>query len=238
MDIFEGQEINPKVTDQVKEYIKLAILENRIKPGEKLPTEDNIAKRFSISRASVREALSELRSEGLVERRRGAYGGTFVSQPSTDRIMESILNCYKIGGLTLAEAVEFRRLMEPLALELACEKRTNEDLEKMRINLEETRAALSEGRVEREKHIDFHRLIAAASHNRLVRVTTEAAINVTFAMTSQMRPLVLEAAAGDIAFNQLFYQHILERNPANIRDLMEEHFAWVVKLTDEYKPEK
>ena len=63
-----------RVSDQIKDNLKSAILRGEFKPGDKLPREDQIAASFKVSKVSVREALRDLEGEGIIEKRRGAFG--------------------------------------------------------------------------------------------------------------------------------------------------------------------
>lgn len=66
---------------QVADLIRTAILEGRLAVDERLPTEEELARRFGISRPTVREALKVLAAQNLIRSRRGPSGGTFVNRP-------------------------------------------------------------------------------------------------------------------------------------------------------------
>lgn len=70
---------------QISRQIREAILDGTLKPEQRLPTEEELATSFNVSRASIREALKRLAVENLVVVRRGAQGGNFVRAPSRDR---------------------------------------------------------------------------------------------------------------------------------------------------------
>jgi DNA-binding GntR family transcriptional regulator len=66
---------------QISEKIRDAILEGRIQVHERLPTEEELAAKFNVSRPTIREALKRLAAQNLIRSRRGPTGGTFVNQP-------------------------------------------------------------------------------------------------------------------------------------------------------------
>ncbi|MEG0541864.1 MAG: GntR family transcriptional regulator [Angelakisella sp.] len=74
-------EINDRIPlyVHVMEYIQNYILENKLSPGDQLPSEADLVNHFKVSRATVRQAMQELVSEGVVEKKHGF--GTFVAEP-------------------------------------------------------------------------------------------------------------------------------------------------------------
>ncbi len=71
---------------------------------------------------TAREALREMESEGLIEKRRGIHGGSFVAQPGSEKIGQGVNNLYRFGALTPEELVEFRQILEPALVALAVER--------------------------------------------------------------------------------------------------------------------
>ena len=78
------------ISRQIAEQLRNAIVAGQFKIGQRLPTEDELAKRFGVSRPSVREALKRLAAQNLVRARRGPTGGNFVVQPSYAELAESL----------------------------------------------------------------------------------------------------------------------------------------------------
>ena len=67
---------------QISQNIRNAIMDGSLKVDEQLPTEEVLAKKFNVSRPTIREALKRLAAQNLIRSRRGPTGGTFVKQPS------------------------------------------------------------------------------------------------------------------------------------------------------------
>jgi GntR family transcriptional repressor for pyruvate dehydrogenase complex len=220
-----------RLSDQVKDVLKQAILDGHFKQGDKLPPEDQVAKKFKVSKVTAREALREMESEGLIEKRRGIYGGSFVAQPGSDRMGQVVINYYHFGGMTVEELVEFRKILEPTLVTLAAERRTDEDLQTMRANIEELEESLSQGNPNRPKSIDFHRLIANACHNRMVSTVMESVLKVFEDILSKV-PMNLEDARGDLEYNKMFYKYILNRQKEEVMELMTAHFNTLMDFID------
>lgn len=222
------------IPEQVKDVLRKAILEGRFRPGDKLPSEERMCHRFHVSKTVMREALGQLVAEGLIEKRRGAMGGSFVSKGNPDRILDVVLDCYHLGGLTVEEVIEFRRVIEPVILELACLRRTEADIAMLQENLDVCRTALDRGEVDRKRQVEFHRLIASACHNALLGSAMTAAIKISREFTSKI-PFSYEEGQDDYAFNVRFFDCIVEQNTEVSRDLMKEHFERSRLLVERYR---
>ncbi len=223
-DAFDNFSIQPiNYSEQIRQVITNAILEGKYKPGDKLPSEDKLVSRFNVSKTTIREALGLLIADGLIEKRRGAMGGSFVAKGNPDRILDVMITCYRLGGLSLEEILSYREAVEPAILEMACRNRTDEDLESMATNIRRSRAAQAAGKPDRETNIAFHRLIAKASKNRLFSVSLNAAIKISWEFTSRLA-VPPETIDNDLARNEEFFDCIKAKNVDKARSLMTIHF--------------
>ncbi len=213
-----------RLSDQVKGALKKGIEEGTFKVGETLPTVEMIAAHFQVSKVTVREALRGLEEEDLIETKKGASGGIYVTQPTADRVRDSVLHAWNFGGLSPAELTEFRQFTEPGIAELAAMRRTDEDIEALRSNLDYCEKAIKdEGRIELSKHLEFHRLLANACHNRLISSFMEAVTKVHEEIFQQL-PLNLEVGIEDLEYNREFIDCLANRDKDRIRRLMRAHF--------------
>src|SRR5512139_1723323 len=71
---------------QIAERLRTAIIDGRLKMNERLPTEEELARRFKVSRPTIREALKRLAAQKLILSRRGPTGGTFVNRLTLDEV--------------------------------------------------------------------------------------------------------------------------------------------------------
>ncbi len=225
-----------RLSDQVKNHLKQAILDGKFEPGDRLPPEDQLAAMFKVSKVTAREALREMETEGLIKKRRGIYGGSFVAQPGSEKIGQVVNNFYRFGGLTAEELVEFRQILEPALVALAVERRTEDDLKAIKANIEDVEASIRHGKQNQPKAIEFHRLIADACHNRLISAVMEAMVQVFLEILSQI-PFTLEDARGDLEYNKKFYQYLLHGKKEEARKLMETHFNTLAEIVERWKKE-
>jgi GntR family transcriptional regulator, transcriptional repressor for pyruvate dehydrogenase complex len=152
----------PHLPALVASSISREIAQGRLKPGDKLPTEQELAQTFGVSRNVVREAISRLRSEGRVWSQQGR--GAFVSEASDSTVLT-----IDSAALQQSEAFqglfELRGILEVQAAALAAERRTEQDLELLRQTLADMREAPYGSVTWLKTDLEFHRVIAAATRN-------------------------------------------------------------------------
>src|ERR1700726_5022651 len=114
-----------RLYEQIVQQIEESIHEGRLKPGDQLPAERELAQQFGVSRTAVREAMKTLREKGLVEAYAGR--GTFVTN-ETARSMRHTLDRMMRGGPSegAVHLVEVREILEPEIAALAAQ-RSGED---------------------------------------------------------------------------------------------------------------
>ena len=104
----ENTIVKASISKQIAEQLRAAIVAGQFKIGQRLPTEDELAQRFGVSRPSVREALKRLAAQNLVRAKRGPTGGNFVVQPSYSELAESLS-----GAATLLVGMPLRNRPAP-----------------------------------------------------------------------------------------------------------------------------
>ena len=142
------------------------VMEGRLIPGAKLPTEAEIMKSFGVSRTVVREALSKLQAAYVVETRHGI--GTFVLTPDVSPAFKVSAN--QLG--TLREVItllEFRISIETEAAALAALRRNEDNLTQMQLAMNDFSSAISQGRNAVQADFLFHQEIAKATQNKHFR---------------------------------------------------------------------
>src|SRR3982074_2451526 len=128
---------------QIAEKIRDAILEGRIQVHERLPTEEELAAKFSVSRPTTCEALKRLAAQNLIRSRRGPPGGTFVNQPRREeaRLMGATAARWLVsmGACALSDIAGARQEIELVCCRLAARRRTDEQLAAMAREIEQQR---------------------------------------------------------------------------------------------------
>ena len=151
-----------RLSDQVAEQLSAEIKQGRLAPGDKLPTEARLVEQFAVSRTVVREAVSRLKSLGLVDSRQGS--GVFVSaqQPFAPLNFEAR---HAASQEAVVQIVEVRRALEAEVAALAAERRSASDLQAIEQAVQALDQAVQSGGDGVAEDVNFHRAIAEATRN-------------------------------------------------------------------------
>jgi GntR family transcriptional repressor for pyruvate dehydrogenase complex len=155
-----------RIYEEIVRQIRGMIAEGRLKSGDQLPPERDLAEKFLVSRTSVREALRALESLGLVEIRPGE--GTFVRGVSVESLVQPLAMVMASGREAIAELFEARRLLEPQIAALAATRATLGEMQEMERILDEQGAEITNGGTGIQQDAQFHAAIGAAAHNRAI----------------------------------------------------------------------
>lgn len=123
--------INPikkvNVGEQVFEQMKQLLIQGEWKPGDKLPSENELSDMFGVSRITVRQVLQKLATLGLLETKVGE--GTFVKQVEVEQELNELIPLMYLGDKTKEQVMEFREIMDAEGAKLATKRATEKDLE-------------------------------------------------------------------------------------------------------------
>jgi GntR family transcriptional repressor for pyruvate dehydrogenase complex len=152
------------LTEQVVQKLESLVLKGVLAPGERLPSERELAEMFSVSRASLRQALKALQVMGVLEVRQGS--GNYLTEASEEILKVPASTLVPLRGLTQAELFEARRAMEAEAAAAAAERATAADMARMRLELEGMKASQRDVIKYCTHDLAFHNAIATAGGNR------------------------------------------------------------------------
>lgn len=170
MDSFTRLSRRPSLTDDVSQKLSRMILEGDLTAGEQLPTEQSLAESFGVARTVVREAVSRLKHDGLVDSRQGV--GAFVAEPSARSAFRISPACFE-KRQKLLEILQLRTGITSEAAGLAAHHRSHADVSFMEQSYGEMESALSKGDKGTEKHLlaerSFYQRVAEASGNQYIQ---------------------------------------------------------------------
>ncbi len=147
--------------EEIAEYLVSLIRNGLISAGEKLPTELNLSRRFNVSRTVVREAISRLKSDGLVESRQGS--GVSVVPASLRRSFK--LHDANLGRDQVIALLELRQPLEMASARLAAARHTEEELQSISEAQHRMETSLDWSDEGVQADLDFHHAIAKATGN-------------------------------------------------------------------------
>lgn len=155
----------PHLSTVVASSLSREIAEGRLKVGDQLPTEHELALTFGVSRTVVREAIARLRSEGRVWSQQGR--GAFVADAATSTVLTINHDAMHEEG-AFQNLFELRGILEVQVAGLAARRRTEADLAAMRAALATMAAAPYGSLAWLETDLEFHRTVALATRNSTV----------------------------------------------------------------------
>jgi GntR family transcriptional repressor for pyruvate dehydrogenase complex len=151
-----------RLSDQLAAALAQRVARGELAPGDRLPTEQQLAEAHGVSRTVVREAVHQLKSQGLLRSRQGS--GVFVADSATQRplsfdptVLESID--------AVVQVVEVRRALEGEIAALAAERATRRHVAALRLALKAIDAAVASGRDGVPEDLAFHQVVAQATGN-------------------------------------------------------------------------
>lgn len=159
-----------RLSDQVAEQLATEIKQGRLMPGDKLPTEARLVEQFEVSRTVVREAVSRLKSLGLVDSRQGS--GVFVN-PQLPFAPLNFEARHAASQEAVIQMVEVRRALEAEVAALAAERRSPRDIRAIEKAVQALDAAVKSGGNGVTEDVKFHRAIADATRNPFLIQTLE-----------------------------------------------------------------
>ncbi|WP_134701135.1 FadR/GntR family transcriptional regulator [Ammoniphilus sp. YIM 78166] len=215
-----------KIFEQIMEKIRQSIEKGDLHPGDKLPSERELAAMFSVSRGAVREAIGALASRGIIIVKPGL--GNFLAALSNEELLNLFNLVFVEGEVNLLEMLEWRQGIESNAAYYAAARRTEQDLHNIREALEKLEYSMGQLELAAEEDFKFHNAIMEASHNTLM-------INTFKLISTIFRQGVYEAridalkipGKSEIVLNEhrLIYQAILEGNPEKACQAMNNHIV-------------
>ena len=154
-----------KLSAAVVRQIELLILRGILRPGERLPAERELAETLGVSRPSLREAVAELQTHGLVAARPGA--GIFVADVLGSAFSPALQRLFATHEEAVFDYLSFRRDLEALAAERAATNASDSDLQVIQTVFDKMEAAHKSKNAQEEAKLDaqFHLAILEASHN-------------------------------------------------------------------------
>lgn len=210
---------------QIVSDVRDALTEKRLKPGDPIGTEKDLAARYGVSRIVARDALRTLQALGIAEIRMGKGGGARVARGNPRLFAEALAVQLDLTGVSAAEVMDAQRAIETLAAELAAEHATSADHARLRRLLDEAESLIADGDAYTRSCRDFHLAIAEASHNRVLVVQFISLNHISW--PSRNRTLTPDVSRRVLAVHRELAALIEMRDAAGARRLMDDHVKMI-----------
>ncbi len=146
----------------IAENIKEWIVQRGLRPGDRLPGEQDLIERFQASKGTIREALKVLETQGLIYTRTGPGGGTFVEALSERQAMELLGNYFFFRSPTIGDIYALRKLLEPELAASVVGRLQEDDFKRLERTMQiyaDPPRDLEEERRQRHAELDFHGIL-------------------------------------------------------------------------------
>ncbi|WP_076258931.1 FadR/GntR family transcriptional regulator [Intrasporangium flavum] len=166
------EQVRPvRLYERIVEQVEEAVGRGELRPGQRLPSERELVLQFGTSRATVREALRVLESNGVVRSRPGDPNGPEILPVTSGQLTKQMRRLARADGLTLSQLLVSRMMLDSTANRLAATLRTEAQLAEMETAIAQMREAVEGGYASfSEADFAFHEAIARASGNTLIQV--------------------------------------------------------------------
>jgi len=178
----------PRVSEEVAEQLKRAILSGHFKPGEKLPPERDLAEEFQVSRLAIREALRKLEHIGFIITRQGVTGGAYVTDLTFEYLANAFLDLFLANKISIPELHHVRLLIEPEVARLAALHITPEYSERLREALKIEDLPIPSLSVDIERKQKIHLILAEMSGNRFFEALVRSLLRLTKKVVEAVNP--------------------------------------------------
>lgn len=230
---FSGKRTFEEIADQLRDLIYT----KKLKPGDKLPAERDLAEMFNAGRTAVRESLRVLEHSGLITVKLGSEGGSFVKEVDSSAVSKSFIDVIRRREVTVENFIEVRIGVEKLAIGSAMVRITPEELVLLEKCMGDAEALLEEA-VQRDGLPDlnswvatngeFHVILARATRNPLFEMIVESFLTVMGTFLEDP-PIVPENFYGHTQQHREIYEAVKNKDLRLAERLLETHSVWVGK---------
>jgi len=228
-----------KLSLAVVRQIELLILRGILRPGERLPSERELAERMGVSRPSLREAISDLQDQGLLTAKAGS--GIYVAEVLGSAFSPALIQLFSSHDEAVFDYLSFRRDMEGLAAERATRLGSESDLKVVQTIFDKMVAAHDRNATEEEAQLDaqFHMAIIEASHNVVMLHMMRSMFDLLRQGVFYNRQMMFQQRTTRDAIldqHRAINDALQDRDPKGAREAVEHHLGFVERcMADQQK---
>ncbi len=213
------------LSSQIVAQVRDDLFEKRLKPGDFLGTEKELAARYDVSRMAARDALRTLSALGIVDIKMGKGGGARIAPGNPRLFAEALAVQLDLTGVTAAEILDAQRAIECMAAELAALNASAADHARLRRLLDEAEAVIGDNEAYTRVSLEFHLAVAEASHNRVLVTQFISLHHVSWPRRN--RTLTPKVARRVLDVHKQLLDLIEMRDAAGARALMDDHIKMI-----------
>jgi GntR family transcriptional repressor for pyruvate dehydrogenase complex len=210
-----------RVSKEVTEQLKHAILIGQFQTGDKLPPERELSEQFQVSRVAVRESLRVLETTGFLTIRPGITGGTFVTDLTFEHLSNAFIDLFLAEKISIPELAHVRVLVEPEIARLAALQADGESAGLLREALEAEELPSRTLVEDLNRKTQVHYILAEMCGNRFLEALERSLMALTRRVVQVVEPkrLWLHPAG----MHRPIVSAVLEHNPDKAAEAMKKH---------------
>lgn len=213
------------LSEQIVARVRDALFAGKLRPGDVLGTEKDIAARFDASRIVARDALKRLEAAGVVEIKVGKGGGARIAQGNPQLFADALAIQLNLIGVSVGEILDAQRAIETMTAELAATNATATDIAKIEKLLDAAQASMDDFTRFTRLSLAFHLAIADAAHNDVLRVQLISLQHVAWPQRNST--LTRDVAQHILALHRELYVLVKARDGDGARELMSRHLRQI-----------
>jgi GntR family transcriptional repressor for pyruvate dehydrogenase complex len=228
-----------KLSEVIEDSIKEMISTGQLKVGSRLPTEPEIGKQFGVSLVTVREALRGLQTLGIIKKKRGKDGGIFVSEVESDVVNNAVHSFLVSRNFSACDLSVMRDIVEPAMVAIAAVNINNDEIQTIENNVQycEDQIEIKKDSFStevffdiEERNVEFHRLLAEASHNPIIALTVYNMMDFVISFKRQTLVEDIDFSRTTVIDHHELLNDLKRHDPESARQHMVRH----LKLVDSY----
>lgn len=214
------------VTEQVFEQLKNMLVKEEWKQGEKIPSENELAENFGVSRITVRQALQKLSVIGLIETKLGE--GSFVKEVEPGDNMNALIPAVLLSHDRILQVIEFREIIEVESVKLAADRADKKDILALKQIWEKMKESKGSPKVFGAADLEFHMKLGQLTKNDLIEKTQ----GILHSALQETMDEVVERTGYDsgIHYHEEIIKAIEQQDGSLAATIMKEHLEYNKKI--------
>lgn len=214
--------------EEVMAQLRRLVVEGHLRPGDRLPSERDLAIKLGVGRNTIREAIRGLEMAGVLELHKGAHGGAFLVAPDGTTVSTAFQDMFQLGSVTPTQLTEARLHFTASIVPVACERCTEQVIAELEKNIDDARKAGRAGDYERRSRINlqFHKILARSTGNPIFVAVMDGLVAVMEHFIDTIGP-----PRSDEVFESRtrFISYLRDRDPKRATKEMEDYLKGVHK---------
>ncbi|MGV7929011.1 MAG: FadR/GntR family transcriptional regulator [Spirochaetota bacterium] len=223
-DIGFGEVDRSGLSEKIANRLLSLIKEKRLRPGDRLPPERELALMMKVSRPSLREALRALQLMNIIENRQGS--GNYITSLEPEQLVEHLDIVFALDDSTYRDLFQARRILETGIAEMAALNITDEEVLRMEESLSKATAVIDDADAFLEADMELHAMILQAAGNRVLPVFMQS-INKIGVLSRRRTGEDIEVRRQTVRDHRAIVAALKARNPEKAKKAMMEHLGHV-----------